>query len=828
MLASASLLGGLLAPGIGWAQVVPNATAPQDQAAKPQAGPQAGDIVVTATRRSESTTKIPFNISAYGGDQFARSGVTSTAALSSQVPNLTIQDQGGRGAAQSVPIIRGLNASGSTGAAPRYFQSPVGFYQNNTSIVGSLALLDIARVEILRGPQGTLYGAGALSGAVRFVPVEPKLETFTGFVSAEGSRMSHSDDTGYSFIGAVNVPIGSTVAVRVAAMRKHESGFIDFHDTFKRANNDYLAGKPILANPADVAGSSAVYQDVRDANVTDTTTVRAIVLWKPDDRTKVEATYSFDHSKGIGGPEDNSTYGGGVSPIDPRITLRPTGNYERSEVTLEPWDRKTHLASLDASYEAGFATLSTTLAYGQTKGTSDEDATLPILGTPFAAYYTGIPANPRALAVANNVDDERTYTGEVRLVSARGGAIDYTVGAFYEHQRRDIQLNIYAPGASDFTQASHGGSTDPIAAGGTYVITTPAGFPTYGEGAIQYGTTYQKFREISAFGDVTWHGTDRWQVTGGARFFDQKFSQDSDIINTNFLIDVHSQNATKFRSQIFKGNTSYQLTNTSQAYATFSQGFRRGGANAFPTDGPGQEPAQLLNYQPDKTNNYELGLKGKVGGLRYTADLFYVDWSHPQIDLTTPYTLTYVVINAAKADSKGFELELAGPIGATGFSINSGLAYAKARLSQDFFLPAGSGQGSIVPDAIVGLKGQRLPGAPDWSGSFTLNYDTKLGTGELTLSGGVDYRSSTVSGLPVPGRIEPFYTAPGYALLRASVGYDWNKWNLTLFANNLADKHAVTTGLSRTNSSLSLLGNWGNYNYVTTPRQVGLRVTRNW
>lgn len=794
-----------------------HAAAPTAEA--PASDNTVGEVVVTASRREETTTKLPFNISAYGAKQLQSANITSVTALSQQVPNFVIQDNGPRDAASSIPIIRGLNASTPANSSPRFFQTPVGFYLGNAPLTGYIPIEDVDRVEVLRGPQGTLYGAGSLAGAVRIVPTEPKLGRFGGEISGSVGAISHSSDTDNDVLGVVNIPIGQTVALRVAAQREYQGGFIDQHDIMRRQGN-YLSGAPVLANPGDVAGSPAVYFNKKDVNYAEIDSAKVALLWQPNDRFKATLAYNFAHLVGDGGPVDDYTYRGGPSPIDPRIMLGATGQYARSLPTLEPFHRDTHLATLDASYDLGFATLSGTVAYGHTEGEAVFDGTVNLLGTPYGAYYTGVPANPRAVIPVAQQDSESRYTEEVRLVSKEGGKFDYIVGAYFEQDQRHLGEDVYDPGADVQSAAANGGSTLPIVEGGTYI-------PLYPNNASYLQDAYQAFHDYSVYGDLTYHITDRWQVTGGARFSHQTFSQRFRGQSTFFEFDLNETNANTVNSQIFKANTSYQLTDHAQVYFTFSQGFRRGGANTFSTTGAVLEPTQLLLYRPDTTNNFEVGVKGSVYGLHYSADIFYVDWANPQIDLQTPYNLTSVVVNAKSAESKGVEFELAGPIGPKGLSFNLGLAYAPARLSSDFHLPSGSGLGTVVPDAINGQKGDRLPGAPDFSLSTNLNYKVDLAdTSDVIFSLGVDYRSSTVDVLPHLNASTPVTTSPAYALLHGSIEYDRGDWQVMLYGTNLTDEHVVLAQGARTAISFARTGAWGDSYVVARPRELGLRVTR--
>lgn len=819
MLRTASYLVGLAAllPATAQAQE----TAPADTPAAANAEPEnQGDIIVTANRREQTVTSLPFNISAYGGEQLERANISSVASLTKQVPNFNIVDNGARTSASQIPIIRGLNASQPVVAAARYFQSPVGFYLGNAPITGALPIYDIARVEVLRGPQGTLYGAGSLAGAVRLVPEEPQLGTFAGSVTASAGITAHSSDPSYQFAGTLNLPIGERLALRVNARYDYQGGFIDARDVLKRQGDSYLGSPPLLADTSDVANSPGVYFNKKDYNYARTTSARAALRWEPVDDASVSLSYNIVKARGVGGNIDNNSYAGGPSPLDPRRTLEATGNYERSVPTLEPWERKTQLAALDMSYDLGFATVSSTIAYGKTEGDLINDSTVNLLGSPLGVYYTGTPANPRAVIPVRNADNERSWTQELRIVSAEGGPIDYTAGVFLQQHKRQIGLYVFAPGASEQSFAATG-SLVPILLGGGYV-------PTLADGSVYNQVTDQKFNEVSFYGDVTWHITDAWSLTGGARAFRQKFSSDLTAFSTLFFVDIAAASSNKVKDQIFKLNTSYKWSDDGQVYATWSQGFRRGGANAFALTGFALEPEELLVYEPDRTNNFEIGAKGKVSRIYYSLSAFLINWDNPQIDLQTPFNLYPVVVNGTKARSKGFEVELQGPLGG-GLSFNLGLAYARARLTGDFFLPAGNGGGGIVQNAIQGRAGDRLPGAPDWSGAGSLTYAHDFADNStMTFNFGFDFRSSTVNLLKSQSPNTPARRAPGYIMFNGSIGYDVDDWTIELYGSNLTNKRANYGANVRSLSSYATLGDWGNAFAVSRPRELGIRLTKKW
>src|SRR5271170_3681093 len=185
------------------------------------------EITVTATRREQTLQEVPYSLTVVSAEQLTNNGVTDIASLAAQVPGLSYNDFGARLAAAETPIIRGLNGTGESADRPfrTFEQSPVGTYIGNSPINGYFQLDDVQRVEVLRGPQGTLYGAGALGGALRVIPNSPELGNFAGNVEASAGRLAHSSGTSYVGSAMLNIPIGDTLAFRASGKYAYEPGF---------------------------------------------------------------------------------------------------------------------------------------------------------------------------------------------------------------------------------------------------------------------------------------------------------------------------------------------------------------------------------------------------------------------------------------------------------------------------------------------------------------------------------------------------------------------------------------------------------------------------
>lgn len=772
------------------------------------------EIIVTATRRRSTIEEIPYNISAVSGDALARTGTNDLAQLANQIPGFSFEDRGPRFAGSTVPIMRGLNASDTDRPGMVVEQMPVGTYIGNSPTVGFLPLTDLERVEVLRGPQGTLYGAGSLGGAIRLIPNSPKLDEWSGSVEATGTDTAHSADRGYSGSVLLNAPLGPIAAIRISGRYEHQPGFIDQYGILARQGNP-VTGVPVLANPSEVANSPGVYYNQKDANFDDVSSGRVSFLLQPNDAFRIEIGYNGSYLRGVNGMQDNPTYAGGPAPWDPRITLPATGDYQIASTTLAPYFRHTSLTNLDASYDAGFATVSSTTSYGETSAVTGSDANALILGLPatYLPYYTGNPINPRYVATMNDSDSEHRITEELRLVSKTGGKLDYVVGTFFEHDTRKLAWDIYEPGTTVQTQASGG-----------YVVTTSPDGHTFVEHAPQ------QFKELAVFGDLTWHITQRWQLTGGSRSFHQTLTQNQDF--TSYIINLTGGNSSSnsISDHIFKVNSSYEFVDHHHLYATFSQGFRRGGVNAFPLSGFYQESPTILDYKPDKADNYEFGVKGGFdNGLRYTADVFYINWKDPQIGISTPNTWP-VAVNGKSAVSKGVELEVHTPIITPNLNLTFGYSYTDAKLTENFCLPVGDGTGNpngFISCGIQGLSGERLPGTTISSGSATLSYAQSLAQPrKITYTLNTGYRGSTLNSLGTIANNFTPVTLPGYTLVNASISASLSEHlRIGLFGSNLLDKRAVLGAPQR---GVEFLGNLANAYSVNRPREISVHLSYDW
>jgi iron complex outermembrane recepter protein len=775
-------------------------------------GGELQEVTVTATRREQTTIEIPYSISVMSEEQLTRANVTDMASLATQVPGLSIYDFGARFAGATAPIIRGLNATSEPRGFRTFEQDPVGTYIGNSPISGYFQLEDIERVEILRGPQGTLYGAGALGGAIRFIPKAPELGVTTAQLGVGASTFAHSDGTGYALTGMVNLPAGDTIAFRVSGKYDYQPGFIDVAGLIKTSGSD-TTGAPVLADPSDPVNSPAIFSSKNDWNFQKTLTYRASALWKPDDKFSAEVAYLYSNVKGAGAQEANPVFAGGPDPLDPRITFPAGGAYQTFSSGLDPFSRTTDLLSADLSYDAGFATISSTSSYYTTNGSTLDDDTYSFAAVSFIAYYAGNPFNPRYIEHQQYSDQAHTFTQEVRLVSTAGPdkAVDYTVGVYYEKQARDGVWNVTDPGSYERSIAQ--GCTAPYFAGASF----PNCLLLVGPGDSVFNQAdAQNFQDKSVFGELTWHFMKDGQVTFGGRHFSQDFTDAQSYTDYAFptFLPATPRNAPASKNT-WKINPSFQYAANQYVYATWSQGFRRGGANSIPLTGFLKESPTLAEYGPDSVNNYEVGLKGRfANGLTYTFAVFDIHWDKPQISSSLPAG-NLAVYNGNTAESKGFEFESSGPLGLPGLTYNVGFAYADAKLTSDFALPANNGSGTIVPGIVTGTSGEQLPGSPKVSAAATAVYDQNLAPGyDLSLSLSNTYRSHAP--LILGG---PLYSS-AFGLINFSATLIHKPWRLLGYVTNLTDKQVIVGPPTRP-GMLDLLTN---VYEVGRPREIGVQL----
>ena len=727
--------------------------AAQDAAdAKAREEAQLGTITVTAQGREQDILDVPYNISAVSGDAIEQGNVLDAAELMRGVAGVGVVDRGARNSSVVSGVrIRGLNVDSSAlGDYAVSASATVATYVDNTPLFANFLLSDIDRVEVLRGPQGTLYGSGALGGAVRYLLRRPDTDAMEGRASISLSSTDGSGGIGKAGSFTFNLPLSDTLALRVNGTRNDDPGATDYRNVY------VLDANGLPDAPDGVLAPAARYKAVKDADTVEQSYGRAALLWKPGEGIDLMLSHTAQADR-FGGRRGTSLGSDGWG--------RPYDDHEIGAVQLEPSARHVSLTSLEANVDLGFATLtSSTSDYAHQGDITSENTGFYAMNGWLAAFYYNYP-RPMASAVRGYGD--KAFVQELRLVSKEGEQLDYVLGAYYQNEHRRSSQDSYLRGFKRWWDAKFPTSTAAVVSDQDFLYRQK-----------------EHFKESALYGELTWHAGAAVDITGGARVFSDESV--TDVFQTTGLYSSIIDSSTSRgedsdSSSLFKGTVSWRFAEDSQLYGTVSEGYRRGGTNGTPTTGPFKEDPAWTTYGADTVRNYEIGTKGVVGRMTYNIDAFYVDWKNPQINSSTPLWGFFAVQNAQKASTRGVELELAGTL-ASGFSYTLGYAYTDAQLDKD----AVSTDGTYT----YGRKGQTLPGAAKHRFNAAGSYGIPLSRGLLTLRGDAYYQSETENALSLNPKFRR--TLDGFAILNLSATYSLDAWDATLWLKNVTNEEGVS------------------------------------
>jgi outer membrane receptor protein involved in Fe transport len=745
------------------------------------------EVLVTAQRRTERLIDVPYNISAISGADLATSGVTSAADLTKLVAGLgNFSDGPSDRYGQNNFTMRGLSTD-SLKLDNKYTAASVATYYGDTPVFYPILLKDLERVEVLRGPQGTLYGSSAESGAIRFIPKRPSFDKLSSEVNVSTGTTQNASRLNGSADGVINIPLAETLAVRLSAAYVSQAGFIDQVNLFTLGTN----GVPVPRIAGNLTSGPVIAPIKQGTNNTTQLMVRGAVRYQPTDWLDLEVSYLHQETHADDTQFTNPDYVGGVRDLsfgtyaNGSYTTRPGSRYANTQSILQPLTSKLDIVSGTAAFDLGFAELSSISSYykNQTNSTQAAEDGYIIDAYNLLPYYNYYP---RFIADRSFRGQVKGFTQEVRLVSQGQSKFSYVLGAYYAHQNKRNVFDYQLRGL----QALSNSPACRSAFGNFFCGPQPNGDNTY------YAEQGFVDKERAIFGELTYHITPEWQVTGGARFF--KVSQDFDqrLIAYWFGSDDPYLGSISASGKVFKVNTSYDLDSDNKVYATYSQGYRRGGANAVPPAGNAASLPQFLAFQPDKTANYEIGIKGRTLGRRLTYSLaaFQISLDNFQFNGVTPGGFS-AVFNGAKAQSRGIELD--GSFRATPYLTLSG-SYAhiitkvpETTVIRD--LAAGSlitnpPNGTIiVSTGATVLAGAVLPGVSKNAATAAIDYEVPLGgDARLILHTNGNYRSSQTTTIAA-GSFQ-YRVLPAVFTADARITYDSGKgWSGSLFATNLTN-----------------------------------------
>ena len=783
-------------------------------------------IIVTATRRAESLQDVPINIAAVGAAQIEQQGFGDLSELGAFVPGLNIADQGGRDGNRIV--VRGLNAEPVANAfGQENGGGTVATYIGEVPFFVDLRLNDLERVEVLLGPQGTLYGAGTLGGAIRYIPNKPDFsgEMFEvragAYTYSEGSGIS--SDTGLTF----NAPISDSFAIRGSVDFLNDRGFID---------NPFVVQSIGTSEPDGFDDPGANFRPIEDANTEQIFSGRLAARWQPTDALDATLTYYFQ--EGEYGGRNTSSF---------RTDTIEADEYEFGTRVEEPNERNSDLIALEVIADLGFAELTSATGYATVDENGQRDQTDLLISLEY--YYETFPT-----FTGFTFEDEETeiFNQEIRLVSKGEGPLSWIIGGFYNQNSYDALSSEFTPGIGAFN--------------------ADFGFRQDLNDLEYFEADRTRLEERAVFGEVGYDITEAWNITGGIRFYDfdlQTANQTefpffttaadfnpyplSDIENQLTLTDNDSGSGT-----LFKLNTSYRLGGGNSVYATFSQGYRVGLSNggdactdtAFMDTNQGLclfQAGQQFSADPndivlldergagaDTTNNFEVGAKTSWldGAVRLNGAVYFIDWADPQISTTSINAGTGITVNAESAQSIGFELDGNWRV-SDQFSLRGNLSYTKAELTADVpgliqtIQPPGFGT-SIE----AGQDGDRLPGSPETQFSIYGDYSHPLSNGNnIIANAGYSWQSDVLS---FAGGRGGSFTLPSFGRANVAVGYDADNWSFTVYSDNIFNDFSETSASNTplNNQTIGAFGDGSDLNpaavrrfrtNVLPPRSVGAR-----
>ena len=716
-------------------QPAPQAAADTVAAAAPDSPVEI--VTVTARKATELVQDVPISISIVRADQMIRENANSIRDYFAKVPGLNVGRTGGR----TDISIRGITTGANTNPtmAVTIDDSPFGS-STSSGMMPDLDPFDLQRIEVLRGPQGTLYGASNLGGLIKYVTVNPNTSKLSGRVQVDGSGVAHGD-SGYGVRGAINVPIvQDELAMRVSVFKREDPGWVDNRTTGEQ-----------------------------DVNSTTFKGGRAALLWTPNDTFTLKASATHQRAEGKGT---------GIEAVNDNLQLL-YGEYTAAAMPGTGWyDRSIDFFDLSMTADLGFATLTSTSSYGRLDFEGPQDLSWVfggllerILGAPLGAATTAPSAH-------------RKRTQELRLDSAEGGKLDWRLGLFYTSEDSSSGQRITARVRSTGQEV------------GAPVLS-----------ASNSSTAYE---EYAAFGVLTYHFTEQFDLQGGFRYSHN--SQDYFSRSSGILVGVKPD----FYGESSEGKTTYLLTprykfsKDLMVYGTVSTGYRPGGPNTTLADGI------PTTYGADTTTNIEIGAKGQFFDNRLAVDaaVFHIDWKDVQVLLRDAATAFSYYANAGGAKSQGAEIS-AMFYPARGWTISGNATFTDATLT------ASAGVNTN------GKAGDRLPYVARLGGALSVNRDFVIGNGWTAFAGAnsayVGERDMAFGESPTAIR----YRVPGYTTFGLTAGLRNNAWSINAFAKNLSDKRGLLT-VGTTNPvapSMAFPVNQSSLNTIT-PRTIGVSASR--
>lgn len=760
---TAALLCGA-APAVAWAAD-----------AKPSEATTVGEIVVTATRQASVISKVSQSVTALNQKALDARGVKGIADITRLTPGIELNPNGF--GTQADISIRGISSQVGSATTGIYIDDTpiqariVGYSATNTYPL----VFDLDRVEVLRGPQGTLFGAGSEGGAIRFITPTPSLTRYSVYARSEVSGTQGGDES-YEVGLAVGGPIVNDVlGFRASLWDRHDGGYVD------RMNLN-----PEVAHPSVD----------KNANHGDTLVGRLALTWAPTSHLTITPSIFFQDRR----IHDIGTFWEDES--DPAH-----GRFINGQPLAQPDHDRFILPALNIRYELpGMTLISDTSMYQRIDNLIDDYSTL------VPAIFAGgnyIPGTPGYSSYAHMVNKQTTYTEELRLQSSNAQArLTWVSGLFLSQSGQKAYETIVDPQFGAVTQYAYG--LTPEEALGLPLINSRDSLQASGEGID---------KQVALFGEVNFNATSQLKLTAGVRVARVSFTGSSfgtgPFVGDTIVQPRSSQTETPVTP---KFGLSYQLDDDNLFYVSAAQGYRIGGANAplssFCAIGLQGYTDVPQTYRSDSLWSYELGAKNKLFDrkLEVSTSVYHINWSNIQQLVYVSNCGQQFVDNLGEATSNGFDLQFAArPI--DGLTVEGSVGYTSATFDKSVNKAPG------VAANIV-TKGDHLDTQP-WSATLAVTYQRKV-WGDHDAFIRADYQFHSNSALtairdPQNGGFDPFaLPTPTTNFVSLRTGLRWSGYDISLFVDNLLDAHPELTRYSE------VLGNPTHRDFTFRPRTIGV------
>ncbi len=766
-------------------------------AAEETAAPEAlAEVTVTAQRREESLSKVPISITAMTQADIDQKGIKDISDVARFTPGINVDNSGTNNIS-----IRGIASSGGAGTT--------GIYIDDTPIqMRALAFnpdealpkaFDIDRVEVLRGPQGTLFGAGSEGGTVRYITTQPSLNRTSVYSRNEVSVTEGGDPSFESGIAVGGPIIEGTFGARATVWYRRDGGWIDRID-------------PTAADP-----QHAVVD--RNANHADNVLVRLAALWAPNANWSVTPSIYYQ-KRNI---HDVSNYW-------PLYSNPSDNSFVSGNPTQRAMPDRFYLPALKIQGDFGSFQLISNTSYFHREETTGYDGTMYNLGfyQTFGGFVPGVnfplidgngihlPAAIAAYRSPASVDnDQQNFTQEVRLQSSDPAArLLWTTGLFFSSNRQQYLEQIHDPMLEAFSETVFGAPyTDifsyenPVGSGNF----TPVPFDPRYPNDSYFLHTHARDKQYALYGEGTYSLTDSLKVTLGVRYSRTEFTFDSETGGPQlFAPNQFSSPSNKENSFTPKVNVSYQIDPNNMVYATYAKGFRPGGGNnPLPQAACAEDFANFGitkspdSYRSDTVHSFEIGAKDNINNrIRLATSLYYIRWNNIQQTVIPPICQISFITNLGQATAKGADIQAEFAV-TDSLSAELTAGYTDARFSRDSSLlggaaytPGGSAPAPVVTkgDAIVGESGQ--PAAP-FTASVGAEYKFALFERQSFVRMDFEYEGKNHW---LPPRQDPAtaqydsanYTLSATKFVSARAGMAFGGWSVEPFVDNLLNTHVVT------------------------------------